>query len=133
MHPTSSFTPWDNIKQAIKALVPNQEYTTWVAPLECVNVSGNQLLIKAPNILFYQRIHDSYLPLIEKIKTELGLDQYLIQFDTNNPRQDQQSDDITEEEHPIETTSQELPTSTKKVSAESCLNPNYTFQNFVKG
>jgi chromosomal replication initiator protein len=133
MHPTSSFTPWDNIKQAIKALVPNQEYTTWVAPLECVNVTGNQLLIKAPNILFYQRIHDSYLPLIEKIKTELGLDHYFIQFDTHNPRQDLQTDEISEEENPIDPSSQDISTSTKKVSAESCLNPNYTFQNFVKG
>ena len=133
MHPTNSFTPWENIKQAIKALVPNQEYTTWVAPLECVSVSGNQLFIKAPNILFYQRIHDSYLPLIEKIKTELGLDQYLIQFDTNNPKNDLPSDDSIEVEHSMDALAEEPAQETKKVSTESHLNPNYTFQNFVKG
>jgi chromosomal replication initiator protein len=133
MHPTSSFTPWDNIKQAIKALVPNQEYTTWVAPLECINVAGNQLLIKAPNILFYQRIHDSYLPLIEKIKTELGLDQYLIQFDTNNPRSDEAGDEPIEVETTMEEIQDDSSPVAKKVSAESHLNPNYTFENFVKG
>ena len=95
MTPPLTFTPWEHIKQAIKAQLPNQEYGTWVAPLECTSVNGNQLLIKAPNILFYQRIHDSYLPLIEKLKAELGLDQYLIQFDTLNPTEG--ADDIAED------------------------------------
>ncbi len=133
MHSSSVFTPWDNIKQAIKALVPNQEYTTWVAPLECVSISGNNLLIKAPNILFYQRIHDSYLPLIEKIKTELGLDQYLIQFDTLTPRADQPQDEPLEIEPQSESTPTEVTSVSRKISPESHLNPNYTFQNFVKG
>lgn len=130
-----SFTPWDNIKQAIKALVSNQEYTTWVAPLECVTITGNQLFIKAPNILFYQRIHDAYLPLIERVKTELGLDQYLIQFDTISARPDDSSDDTIELptdqqiESPIDPGTQLA----KPLHTESHLNQNYTFQNFVKG
>lgn len=134
MNSTNSFTPWDNIKQAIKALIPNQEYTTWVAPLECMNVSGNQLFIKAPNILFYQRIHDAYLPLIEKVKTELGLDQYLIQFDTMNPRAEEVTEDrVEEEEAPLEASSEGSAQLTKPIQTESHLNPNYTFENFVKG
>ena len=136
MSPTS-FTPWDHIKQAIKAMIPNLEYTSWIAPLECSSVNSNQLLIKAPNMLFYQKIHDTYLPLIEKIKTELELDHYMIQFDTVN----QGAEDSIEELHDIDTVAPHMAsghqlapkTSTKAFQAESHLNPQYTFANFVKG
>ena len=133
---TTSFTPWDHIKQAIKAMIPNQEYTSWVAPLECSNVSHNRLLIKAPNMLFYQRIHDTYLPLIEKIKIELGLDQYFIQFDTmqQNLDDEPQSLQIIENlESSLQTHDNHPPKPATTVRAESHLNPNYTFANFVKG
>jgi len=137
MTPPHTFTPWEHIKQAIKAQLPNQEYGTWVAPLECTSVNGNQLLIKAPNILFYQRIHDSYLPLIEKLKAELGLDQYLIQFDTLNPTEG--AVDIAEpvdcaEQEPLTIQAPDSSGSSAKTSrTESHLNPLYTFENFVKG
>jgi chromosomal replication initiator protein len=134
----SSITSWELIKQAIKAQLPNQEYTTWVAPLECTNVAGNQLFIKAPNILFYQRIHDAYLPLIEKIKAELGLDQYFIQFDTMNPPDETEDDDRAcelaanpngdESEHVRQST-----VSSHQTQMDGHLNPLYTFENFVKG
>ena len=137
MNNTTSFSPWDHIKQAIKAMIPNQEYLTWVAPLECTSAAGNQLLIKAPNILFYQRIHDSYLPLIEKIKTELGLDQYLIQFDTITPRSEESSADddfLANDVSPnTEISSDAVSPLNKQTQTESHLNPNYTFENFVKG
>lgn len=135
----SSTNSWELIKQAIKAQIPNQEYTTWVAPLECTSVAGTQLYIKAPNILFYQRIHDSYLPLIEKIKGELGLDQYFIQFDTMNPPNESDDEaapcDYGMNPTPDETRS-ETPTASAGVRAtqvDAHLNPLYTFENFVKG
>jgi chromosomal replication initiator protein len=134
----NTFTPWHHIKQAIKALISNQEYTTWIAPLECTSITGgNQLFIKAPNLLFYQRIHDAYMPLIEKIKIEQGLDHLLIQFDTINP--------LLEEEAIVDPADQNnlaasmevqhdptLPVS-KIAQTEGHLNLNYTFENFVKG
>jgi len=132
----ANITPWELIKQAIKAQLPNQEYTTWVAPLECTNVSANQLFIKAPNILFYQRIHDSYLPLIEKIKAELGLDQYFIQFDTLNPIEGVDEEPETCD-YAVTPTAGNFADDTKptmtKQNHEGHLNPLYTFENFVKG
>jgi chromosomal replication initiator protein len=133
----ATITPWELIKQAIKAQLPNQEYTTWVAPLECTNVSANQLFIKAPNILFYQRIHDSYLPLIEKIKAELGLDQYFVQFDTLNPIEgvDEESeacDYAVTSSSSVGFSDDTKPTMPKQ-NHEGHLNPLYTFENFVKG
>jgi chromosomal replication initiator protein len=134
------FSPWEDIKQSLKAQLSNNEYITWVAPLECTSVEGNQLLIKAPNILFYQRIHDSYLPLIEKIKTELGLDQYLIQFDTYSSKPSSEDSDAHEDDDELSEfgddgseSSEQLVTLTTSIKAESHLNANYTFENFVKG
>lgn len=134
----NSFTPWQQIKQAVKSLISNQEYTSWIAPLECVSVSGsNQLFIKAPNLLFYQHIHDAYMPLIEKIKAELDLDHLLIQFDTLNPGPD--LDDATNfvEQATLPTTI-DVPTdkalvSHKLATNEGHLNTSYTFDTFVKG
>lgn len=134
----ASLSPWELIKQAIKAQLPNQEYSTWVAPLECTNVSGNQLFIKAPNILFYQRIHDAYLPMIEKVKSELGLDQYFIQFDTLNAA-DESADAGHDCDFITHAASEEIvpsprPSSTATSSQmDAHLNPLYTFENFVKG
>jgi chromosomal replication initiator protein len=134
-----STTSWELIKQAIKAHIPNQEYTTWVAPLECTNIDVNQLFIKAPNILFYQRIHDSYLPLIEKIKSELGLDHYFIQFDTLGApdHQDEEASACGVEVHSnhdeMETIKTATPLSTQPSQMDGHLNPLYTFDNFVKG
>jgi chromosomal replication initiator protein len=137
MHQSQKFSAWESIKQAIKALIPNNEYSTWVAPLECTSVNGSQLVIKAPNILFYQRIHDSYLPLIEKVKTELGLDQFFIQFDTIIQHANDADLDCITDESAIELSEEDtselhvpMPTTTR---TESHLNPNYTFENFVKG
>ena len=137
MNQPRKFTPWESIKQAIKALIPNNEYTTWVAPLECTSVNGNQLAIKAPNILFYQRIHDNYLPLIEKVKTELGLDHFFINFDTHSPQNNDSSiEDLTEdtysEDGEEEPTELHTPLNSPQ-RTESHLNANYTFENFVKG
>jgi chromosomal replication initiator protein len=137
MHQTQKFSAWESIKQAIKALLPNHEYSTWVAPLECTSLQGNQLVIKAPNILFYQRIHDNYLPLIEKVKTELGLDQFLIQFDTVSHQDTEYDLDDLVEDEPSELRDgddrEELPGPPPSIRTESHLNPNYTFENFVKG
>lgn len=134
----ASLSPWELIKQAIKAQLPNQEYSTWVAPLECTNVSGNQLFIKAPNILFYQRIHDAYLPMIEKVKSELGLDQYFIQFDTLNTADESgdtghDCDFITHAASEEIVPSQRSSSITTSSQMDAHLNPLYTFENFVKG
>jgi len=137
MTTSNSLATWDQIKQAIKAQIPNQEYTTWVAPLDCTNVAANQLFIKAPNILFYQRIHDSYLPLIEKIKSELGLDQYFIQFETMNPIEEvecaQEVCEYSTNTMPSDSNTEASAVQIKQTNTEGNLNPHYTFENFVKG
>ena len=134
----NSFTPWQQIKQAVKSLISNQEYTTWIAPLECTSIAGgNQLFIKAPNLLFYQRIHDAYLPLIEKIKADLGLDHLMIEFDTLNPLPDQEVAQEPEENEPSssakENASESTSISIKSGQADGQLNSHYTFATFVKG
>lgn len=73
--------PWEQLKQAIKAQIPAKEYATWFSPLQVARTDGQNMTVRMPNTLFYQRIHDEYLPLIERTKSELGLEHHFINFE----------------------------------------------------
>ena len=142
-------SPWDHIKQALKLQLPAQEYSTWLAPLSTVRGNGANISVMLPNILFYQKLHDAYLPLIERIKTDLGLETYFIQFELDG-RTEPESTDLDEvgaaqlvSQTPMHANEVDHPNLlanlnpgsafSKSLTNESHLNTAYTFDTFVKG
>lgn len=135
--------PWEQLKQAVKAQLPAKEYATWFAPLHVIRTNGQDLVVRMPNALFYQRIHDEYIPLIERTKSELGLEAHFINFElegvTDVPTP-AYSDEVSSlgsgllgNDTPITTTQTAQPAFSRTLNKESNLNTTYTFESFVRG
>lgn len=138
--------PWEQLKQAIKAQLPAKEYATWFAPLHVLRTTGQDLVVRMPNALFYQRIHDEYLPLIERTKSELGLEAHFINFelegvtDVPTPAYSDESEApsmaISNTRHSDAVsagTQGARPAFSRTLNRDSNLNTTYTFDTFVRG
>lgn len=133
-------SPWEQLKQAIKAQLPAREYSTWFAPLDTIRVEGPNIHVRMPNALFYQRIYDEYLPMIERTKAELGLENQFIHFelegmiDAAHLNFSEEADDLTSadlsDNAALMTQGQAF---SKTLSRDSNLNNTYTFDSFVRG
>lgn len=139
--PESAQSPWDQLKQALKAQLPAREYTTWIAPLTVGKTDGRILRVTMPNALFYQRIHDEFLPLIERTKAELGLEAVSLAFELEGMPEvpDSAYNEEPEEEGCTSTEFYEGPASvasagfSRSLSREHGPNVAYTFDSFVRG
>jgi chromosomal replication initiator protein len=95
-----------------------------------------------PNALFYQKIHDDFLPLIERTKSELGLESISLAFELegmpevpDSAYNDCQYEDSTfadesYKEAPILANSSGF---SRSLSSEHGPNTSYTFESFVRG
>jgi len=136
-------SPWDKLKQALKAQLPARDYATWLAPLNVAKTNGRTLHICMPNQLFYQRIHDDFLPLIERTKAELGLESVSLAFELEGIPEVPESAYNDEEDFGYgsqadfnDCPSSIPPTSggfSRSLSREHGPNASYTFDSFVKG
>ncbi len=131
--------PWEQLKQAVKAQLPAKEYATWFAPLHVIRTNGQDLVVRMPNALFYQKIHDEYLPLIERTKSELGLEAHFINFElegvTDVPTpaySDEAPSSLSGSDTPTMAQASQ-PAFSRTLNKESNLNTTYTFESFVRG
>ncbi|MCX6123371.1 MAG: chromosomal replication initiator protein DnaA [Proteobacteria bacterium] len=140
---TNQSSPWDQLKQALKAQMPAREYGTWIAPLVIAKTDGRILHVNMPNALFYQRIHDDFLPLIERTKAELGLESFSLAFDLEGMPEIPDSAYNEELEYPLSAgeldqlavASLTGPTAgfSRSLSKDHGPNTAYTFESFVRG
>jgi chromosomal replication initiator protein len=135
---------WRLIKEKLKEIVDQENYTIWIEPLNAKEISDTEIVILLPNVIFYQGILDHYLDKIEQAKNILGIDQLLIRFEIEG------SSPIEEEtKEPIKAYSDSVADSadieseriagtqqsslSRSLSNKSNLNPNYDFGSFVRG
>lgn len=142
MHGTyDNQTHWDQLKQALKAQIPAREYATWIAPLTIAKSDGRILHITMPNALFYQRIHDDFLPIIERTKAELGLESFSLAFELEGLPEIPESaynedlDELLQSTEPdcAAPATQTAPPFSKSLAREHGPNTAYTFASFVRG
>lgn len=140
--PEEQQLPWDQLKQALKAQMPAREYTTWIAPLSVGKTDGRILRVTMPNALFYQKIHDDFLPLIERTKAELGLESVSLAFDLEGMPDVPESaynedlDDVLPPPEEDELSASPVAPSgvfSRSLSREHGPNTAYTFESFVRG
>ena len=157
---------WNQLLKKIAELIPADEYSKWFKPLQVKPLKDRVLLVLIPNMMIYQKIHDSFLEVIERLKMELQIEDLLIQFELesyyhNNLAHFDAQITVNEEEilglecqnlaensetsgdvyaaqvFPDPSESSSLDSHAPKLkslnSGLSQLNPNYTFDNFVKG
>jgi chromosomal replication initiator protein len=118
--------PWELIKDKLSSVLDPHDFETWIHPLKPVKVSDKEILIETHNLVFYQGIMDRYWSEIEKIKIALGLENFLIRFEIACDYQDPETeiDEGPQSSNPVVS---------RALSENSTLNPNYTFDTFVRG
>ncbi len=137
---------WDSIKNLLKTMLPAPDYNEWIAPLQGVMASNNELVITLPSMNYYQVILDRFIDQFDNCKNSLGLEIFLrfeIEgsdttasevFGGHNDTLDELLQHQTDD-HPKPN---ELPGETpspisRALTHHSQLNLEYTFNNFVNG
>lgn len=121
---------WKECLSIIKENVPFITYNTWFLPIKPFEIEGPVLKIYVPNNFFIEWIEEHYNTLINKtISQVLGPEGKLVYII------------LEDKEEFVEDTSQNKTISGSPVSNtktapkdfESCLNPRYTFDSYIKG
>jgi chromosomal replication initiator protein len=142
---------WVKCLSVIKDNVSPQSFKTWFEPIKPVKLQESVLTIQVPSQFFYEWLEEHYITLLKKtIRKELGTEgrlEYSIvmenSFDASLPytvkapsvKKDVRNPSLA---MPIDLNSHVIRNpfiipGLKKVSVESQLNPNYSFDNFVEG
>lgn len=167
MENTQLLEIWAQLLRKLAELIPQDEFSKWFKPLQVKPLKDRVLLVLIPNMMIYQKIHDSFLEVIERLKMELQIEDLLIQFELesyylNNITHFDAQKALNEEdlmmglegsnltENPetsgevyaaqvfpdpgyLSSQNTDAPKLKSLNSGSGQLNPNYTFENFVKG
>lgn len=126
---------WSQIISKLQDYIGVESIGDWISPVK-LSFDINQILIHVPNMIFYERFISEILPTINKIKSSLELDS--IQISVQLTRETEKVSKITAEnqsskEDEIKNHEQSYTVFSSKLSKSTGLNPNYTFDNFVRG
>lgn len=140
---------WTAIKYQLRVKADPDSYQKWIEPLEATREGPNEFLVRLPNLVFYQGLHNNFLDLIEQLKSDLGFDNFIIRFEVlglENPDEilnshfkvdsvnSEESSDLTEianfHEDGVDTQQNAF---SRCLTTDQTLNSLYTFDNFVKG
>ena len=119
---------WKECLKQIKENVTLMTYNTWFLPIKPLELKNSTLKIQLPSNFFWEWIDEHYNTLINRIiKDILGSGAKLEFVIKDDPELDFKS-------KPEDPPRKNNPAPAKaKPEFESCLNPRYTFDNFIKG
>jgi chromosomal replication initiator protein len=149
----SAETVWSNCLEFIKDNINAQSYKTWFLPIKPLKVKDNVLSIQVPSKFFYEWIEEHYITLLKSaIRKELGPEAKLvysiIMENTYGNSKPYSVKLPSSQRGPIKNPQVSVPMDIgsnsgvknpfvipglKKVTVESQLNPNYTFESFIEG
>lgn len=143
---------WDSCLKVIKDNVSIQSYKTWFEPITPLKLKDNVLTIQVPSQFFYEWLEEHYIILLKKtIKKMLGVEgkleysivmenshsskkPYTVKFPTSN-RNVVKNEPVS---MPLDIDNKVIRNpfivpGLKKITVDSQLNPNYSFENFIEG
>lgn len=121
------FTAWQQIADFIKQRVDSEVHESLLQPIKITTVvDQDEIIAHVPNSVFYQRFLDEVFPLINDAKVLLGFQNINIRLNVEQ---------LSSVYQQISTSIENAPKSNhnKSISNKSGLNPNYTFDSFVRG
>ena len=142
---------WLAIKKKLQSCLDADAYLTWIEPLVAMAGGSDEIVVALPNLVFYQGIHNGYLEQIERCQKELGLEQFRLRLEVAGgdhlgalglePAADGGLSALpllaaaTASDEVVFTSSGEESSQafSRSLTNEGHLNPNYTFDNFIKG
>ena len=145
-------TVWEGCLSYIKDNINEQSYKTWFLPIQPLKLQDNVLSIQVPSKFFYEWLEEHYIRLLKSaISRELGAQAKLVysiimenNYGNNTPSTIKLP---SNQRGKIENPKLNLPAEIggsgirnpfiipglRKVTVESQLNPNYSFDNYVEG
>ena len=151
----STDNPWMAIKQKLRDILDEDAFMSWIEPIQGRLLSSGDIAITLPNMVFYQGFQNEYLYQLEHCKDALGLDHVQINVEVEGglPSEFTQSStsgvkssnislsgDTSGDFGPeigaydsIGEPGEAKQAFSRSLSTEGHLNPNYTFDTFIKG
>lgn len=145
-------TVWNNCLQFIKDNISETAFETWFAPIKPLKLENNKLSVQVPSKFFYEYLEEHYLKLLRSaIRKEIGPEAKLlysiIMENTYGNSKPFTVKVPSASRGPVKNPNVPMPVEVggngvknpfiipglKKVTVESQLNPNLTFENFVEG
>jgi chromosomal replication initiator protein len=142
---------WERCLEIIKDNVNAQSYKTWFDPIKPIRLQNNVLTIQVPSQFFYEWLEEHYVGLLKKvIRKELGPDgrlEYSIvmenlygvnPYTVRVPATHKKEVKNAPMNMPIDMANSDIRNpfiipGLKRVTVESNLRPDYSFENFVEG
>ena len=120
-------TLWNRCIRDLKAELPEQQFNTWIRPLQAVE-SGSRLRLLAPNRFVVDWLHEHYLSRIADIVSATGSDKdVVVEVGSREP-----APTVSEPRVDYLAPTQPTPQAEPALLA-SRLNPAFTFGSFVEG
>ena len=114
---------WETIKDEIRNKISDEEFVMWVKPLTIAKIEDRDtLVIKIPNMVFYQGFINNYLHMLEQCKNDLGFDNLRVRLHVENMQDSDPNEEATDRPRPFSSS-----------LGDHSLNTNYAFSNFVRG
>ncbi|MEE4255006.1 MAG: chromosomal replication initiator protein DnaA [Desulfuromusa sp.] len=118
---------WSKTLEKLKNKISEQNFTTWIEPINPIKIIGNQLNVEVPNKFIKDWINDNYKNDIEKTLSDVGTVNYELNIIINKKSVNKKSKKV--EPIKIENTTNLH----KKNEDIPNLNSKYTFETFVAG
>ncbi len=121
---------WPETLELLKTKISDQNISTWIKPINPVNISGNLLTVEVPNKFIKDWIKDNYKTIIEETLSAVGTVNYKIDIKINKNNKKTNNEETDESPKNIK-----IIENTKNIEEQDLLNINskYTFDSFVSG
>jgi len=137
---------WSKCLETIRTRVNNQSFKAWFEPIVPLHLDNNKFTLKVPSQFFYDWLEEHYYSLIIEVLTQITGVEMTIDYnitrddpDSQDNKHNQQYLNLPHSQTIIKIDTPETTTNTSSVKVneriliESCLNPRYTFDNYIKG
>ncbi len=118
---------WSEVLEILQSQISEQNFSTWIKPINPLKITGNKLIIEVPNKFIKNWLKDNYKKTIEETLYKVGTDNYTIDIKVNENLKRKKTNKaikIDTEKSSIKIKKENLPTN---------INPKYTFDSFVSG
>ena len=133
---------WNECLNFIRDNVSDEHFNTWIRPITPLEFKENSLLVAVPSMFFYEYIEEQFATLIKKaLNKVMGTNvklKYSVMADATN-NQTVQWDSNNMASLPVKKHKESVNESPTPFAAQAPqdldphLNPNYNFDNFIKG
>ena len=124
-----SQTLWERCLDRLENELSQQQFNTWIRPLH-VEEDGDAIRLLAPNRFVLDRITDKYLARINELMTSISEHSPRVSVGIGS---NQKLELPTAPPAAVPTASRAVSGNSQQPARSSCLNPTYTFDNFVEG